>query len=565
MPNYAFQPSNGTTLTEQLLFSRGHKTKEAQDAFLSPDYDRGIHDPFLLKDMDVAVERIVRAIKNNERIVVYGDFDADGVPASVLMHDFFKKISYTNFSNYIPHRHLEGFGLHKDAISKVKEEGAQLLITLDCGITDVDEVDFANSLGIDVIITDHHLPGPELPQAVAVVDPKRADCSYPFDMLCGAGVAFKLVQGLLAYDRSHENVWNVKEGWEKWLLDMVGIATLSDMVPLHGENRVLAYFGLKVLRKSPRLGLVKLLKSLDIKQQHLVEDDIGFLITPRINAASRMANPMDAFNMLTAATDEEAERTVTFLNTLNVERKSAVAVMMKEIKKKVEGRDLTSKSVFVLGNPNWKPSLLGLVATSLVREYDRPVFLWGRSEDGTLKGSTRSDGRVDIVQLMRAVPREIFIDFGGHVMSGGFSLTDDHVHRFEDELCTAHDSLSKQEINSSVLIDARITSNDVTWDLFSTIEKLAPFGEANPKPLFMVENVVLTNAKTFGKTGDHFEVTFTGAKAKKLSAIKFFIEDNEIYKNLKPGDKVHLVANLEKSMFRNFPELRLRIVDILPA
>lgn len=565
MPTYSFRTPYGNTLTDQLLYHRGITTPEEQQAFLSPEYDAGIHDPFLMKDMDKAVERIVHAIKNNQKITIYGDFDADGVPASVVLHDFFKKILYTNFSNYIPHRHKEGFGLHKAAIENIRNEGADLLISLDCGITDVEEVAFANELGLDVIITDHHLPGEVLPPAVAVVDPKRADCEYPFDMLCGSGVGFKLVQALLAYDRANGNVWNVKEGWEKWLLDMVGLATLSDMVPLQGENRVLAYYGLKVLRKSPRLGLMKLLASLDVKQQHLVEDDITFLITPRINAASRMADPIDAFKMLTASTDAEADAAVTHLNSINTDRKSAVAVMMKEIKKKIEGRDLTSHPVLVLGNPDWKPSLLGLVATSLIREYDRPVFLWGRSEDGSLKGSCRSDGRVDVVSLMRTVPSELFIDFGGHTMSGGFSLTDDHVHRFEEELCKAHTSLDKKSINSELMIDAKINPQDITWSLWSVIEKLAPFGEANAKPLFMIEHVVLTNAKKFGKTGDHFEVTFTGDKGKKMSAIKFFVEDSPLYSSLKAGDKVHIVGHLEKSMFRNFPELRVRIVDILSA
>lgn len=560
---YVVRPIEGDTLLDQLLFHRGIKTIEDKSLFLNPDYEAGIHDPYLLKDMDKAVERIVLAVKNNEKIVIYGDFDADGVPATVVLHDFFKKIGFEHLSIYIPHRHLEGFGLHIDAVEKIKETGSQLLITVDCGITDVKEVELANKLGIDVIITDHHLPGSELPPAYAIVDPKRKDCIYPFHMLCGAGVAFKLVQGLIAYDKAHGNIWNITPGWEKWLLDMVGIATLSDMVPLLGENRIFAYYGLKVLRKTPRLGLLKLLKSLKINSQNIVEDDIGFLITPRINAASRMADPMDAFKFLTATTDVEADQSVEFLNGLNDERKSVVAVMMKEIKKKYEGRNLSEKSVLVLGNPNWKPALLGLVATSLLRDHDRPVFLWGRGDEGTIKGSCRSDGRVDIVELMRAVPREVFIDFGGHVMAGGFSLSDEHVHRFEEELCKAHEGLDKIEVGGEKFVDAILYPNDIHWDTWSVIERLAPFGQDNSKPLFMIKDVQLTGAKKFGKTANHFEVTFIGAKGKKITAIKFFVEDTDPLSQTKEGDKVTLIAHMEKSMFRNFPELRLRIVDIL--
>lgn len=574
MANYSIRPWKGDNLLDHLLFHRGLVDPADREAFLSPDYDKGIHDPMLFAGMKDAIERIRKAIISDERIAIFSDFDADGLPGGTILHDFFKKVGYLNFENYIPHRHLEGFGLNNDAIDKMKSRGATLIITIDCGITDIEKVDYANSLGMDVIITDHHLPGVELPKAFAVIDPKRVDCSYPEKMLCGSGVIFKVIQALLADDRarpeSNQLFSAAKVGWEKWLLDMVGLATLSDMVPLRGENRVFAHYGLKVLRKTPRLGIIKLLRSLDVKQENLVEDDIGFLITPRINAASRMADPMDAFKMLTASTDEEADMAVTHLNKLNDERKGTVAAMIKEIKKKVEERSLQDRSILALGNPDWKPALLGLAATTLVRDYGRPVFLWGRDENGVLKGSCRSDGSTDIVVLMRSLPSEIFIDKGGHSMAGGFSLTDEHIHEFADALCDAHkDIAAKKKIDEDAgivietFVDAALSPQDVTWETWSHIEKLAPFGEANPKPLFMIKSAPLTGIKMFGKTGNHLEVSFAGARGKKVTAIQFFCDPTEKIKSIKSGDPISLIVTLEKSMFRNFPELRLRIVDIL--
>ena len=568
MANYSVREFKGDDLLEHLLVTRGITDPIIRQEFLSPDYDTGVHDPFLLPDMDRVVERIRKAIAGGERIAIFSDFDADGLPGATVFYDFFKKISYSNIEVYIPHRHREGFGLNIGAIDKLKAGGAGLLITIDCGITDVEKVVYANSLGLDVIITDHHLPGDVLPPAFAIINPKLANSMYPEKMLCGSGVIFKVVQALLQDDRKRtedKQMFKVKEGWEKWLLDMVGLATLSDMVPLIGENRVFAHYGLKVLRKSPRLGIMKLLRSLKVEQSNLVEDDIGFLITPRINAASRMADPIDAFKMLIADTDEDADVAVAHLNRLNDERKGTVAAMIKEIKKKVEERSLQERSVLALGNPDWKPALLGLAATTLVRDYGRPVFLWGRSEDGVLKGSCRSDGEANIVTLMRAIPEKYFIDKGGHTMAGGFSLTDEHIHTFADALCEGYDAARRSSDvgKPSIAVDARLTPDQITWDTWRVIEQMAPFGEGNPKPLFMIDKVPLTGIKSFGKTGGHLELSFTGARGKKMVAIEFFSDRAKLLETLKIGDSVTLVVTLEKSMFRSFPELRVRIVDII--
>lgn len=283
-----------TDILQTLLTRRGLTDAEAIEAFLNPSYDDMTNDPYLLKDMEKGVVRILGAIDAHEKIAVYSDFDADGIPGGIILHDFFKKIGYDNFVNYIPHRDTEGYGFHKDAVRALSKEGVTLIITVDVGITAVDTVVYAQELGVDCIVTDHHEPLDTIPSAVAVINPKQATCTYPFSGLCGAGVAYKLVQALLQEARfSH-----IPRGWEKWLLDLVAIATVADMVPLVDENRALVHWGLYVLRKSQRPGLIALLRKLRIQQRFVTEEDIGFFIGPRINAASRMGHPQDAFELL---------------------------------------------------------------------------------------------------------------------------------------------------------------------------------------------------------------------------------------------------------------------------
>ena len=569
------RPWVGDTILDHLLNTRG--VSEAQkEAFISPDYDKHNFDPFLMVDMERSVIRIFEAIEKNQKIVIYGDFDADGIPASVILHDFFKKISYDNFINYIPHRHKEGFGFHLHVIEGLAEENnkdtgfnGMLIITVDCGIADIDTAKRAKELGIDVIITDHHLPNKDLPDAYAVLDPKRMDCSYPDKMLCGAGVAFKLVQGLINYDRNNGNKFDIKAGWEKWLLDMVGIATLSDMVPLINENRVFAKFGLMVLRKSQRLGLVKLFRALKISQKDLVEEDITFLVTPRINAASRMADPKDAFLLLSTTDPAVAEEMVKHLNSINDERKVVVAKMSKEIHKLVREMKLDEDDILVVGNPDWSPTLLGLVATTLVKDYGVPVFLWGRSE-GVLKGSCRSDGFCDVVSVMRDIQENhpnVFINAGGHSFSGGYSINSEFIHEFRDKIKDSYKKLygvsSAESKVQNYIADAILLPEQVNWNMWRDIEKLMPYGEGNAKPLFVFSDVVINSIKMFGKTKEHLEIEFN-----KLKAIQFFADSDmyeEIDGELKKGNVVRrtIVGNLEKSTFTYSPVLRIRIVDII--
>lgn len=547
-------------LMQTLLKNRGILTGEEAEKFLDPNYERDIHNPFLMLNMERAVERILQAMDAHEKIVIYGDYDCDGIPGSVVLHDFFKKIGYANFQNYIPHRHNEGYGLNVGAVEKLAGEGVTLMITVDCGITDVHEVARANELGMDVIITDHHLPQDVLPRAYTILNSKQAGDPYPDNMLCGAGVAWKLACALLARRRE---VWGVPVGWEKWLLDMAGLSTIADMVPLRNENRAIAHFGLKVLRKSPRLGLKKLLAKMNMPQMNIVEDDVGFMIGPRINAASRMGNPIDAFRLLASTDEREAEEFAEHLTHLNETRKGLVASMVKEARKHIEHRNTNDdlRGVIVIGNPLWRPGLAGLVASSLVEAYARPVFVWGRAEDGTIKGSCRSDGTANVVELMTSVKEGFFMDVGGHALSGGFSLEQEGIHTMEDELVRAYEKVCRPKEKTALHIDATLSPDDVNWSTWKIIDRLAPFGVANLKPTFLFENVRIDRVRQFGKEGAHRELIFTNSRGGTISAISFFVDDR-LCDPLVSGNCVDLVATLDVNTFRGKRELRLRIVNV---
>ncbi len=557
--NVALELKQYSDFTKILLFNRGITTGAAAEKFLNPDYERDIYDPFLILNMERAVERIIRAVDADEKIVVYGDYDCDGIPGSVVLHDFFKKIGYKNFSNYIPHRHIEGYGLNNPAIESFAKDGVKLIITVDLAIANVDEVALAESLGINVIITDHHLPQEVLPPAYAIVNSKQAGDTYPDNMLCGGGVAWKLVQALL---KTRGKEWGVPEGWEKWLLDMAGLSTIADMVPLVNENRVIAHYGLKVMRKSPRPGFQKLLRKMRVEQTTLTEDDVAFMIAPRINAASRMDIPIEAFSLLSTSDETVADELSDHLHNLNDTRKGLVAGMMKEAKKRVEERGV--KDIIVIGNPNWKPGVIGLIAGKLVEEYGRPAFVWGREDSEHIKGSCRSDGTVNLVELMAAVEEGFFLNIGGHEFSGGFSVTHEKIHFLEEELLKAHKKVKKvTALPSGEMIDCVLTIDDVTEANYKTIEKLSPYGVGNPKPAFLFNNVVIKEVSKFGKDKNHLKLIFENSKGIKIPAIGFFMDAKDHKVPVEAGATINLIATIERSLFMRRPEIRLRIIDIV--
>lgn len=548
-------------LTKKLLEARGVNESEAL-AFLDPKYETG--DPYLLTDMDQAVARILEAVEKKEKILIFADYDADGIPGAVVLSDFFTAIGYTNYEVYIPHRYEEGFGLNLTAVESFATNGVSLIITIDCGSADRDKVALANKLGMDVIVTDHHRPSDPPPEAFVIINPNKEGDTYPFKGLSGAGVAFKLVEALLWEIRNSkleiEAASPIPEGWEKWLLDMVGLATLSDMVPLLGENRVLAKYGLTVFRKSRRPGLRALLKELRLDQARLSEEDITFMITPRLNAASRMGDPSEAFRLLSTKDPAEASILAKNLNHLNDMRKGAVASMIREAHKRIEARS-SLREVIVIGDPHWRPGLVGLAAQKLSESYSKPVFVWGREGSTVIRGSCRSGGECDVVSLMEKSSAH-FIEYGGHSFSGGFSLSEDSVHTLEEELSSSFILVgSSAGTKEEIRVDAELSLSDVNEKTWAEIERISPFGEANPKPVFLFKGVLISAIKHFGKEKNHLEILFSDS-GKKVKAIKFFAKAEDFGESVREGARVSLFATMEKSFFGR-PEVRLRIVDII--
>ncbi len=554
-------------LLRRLLVGRGVTNQDQADKFLAPDYERDLPDPFLMLDMGRAVERIGRAVRDGERLAIFADYDADGVPGAAIIAAFFRRIGFSNFIVYIPDRHDESYGLNHQALGMLAADGVKLVITVDCGVSDVLPVAEANRLGMEVIVTDHHLVPEVLPPAYAIVNPKRPNDPYPYKMLAGAGVAFKLVQALartvLGASLRTVLASDLPLGWEKWLLDLVAIATVADLVPLTGENRALVYFGLKVLRQTPRLGLQRLFARLNLAPEFITEDDISFLIGPRLNSASRMSHGQAAYALLTADDEIEADRLARHLEEKNNERRVSVAAILETVRLEVGAA--ASGAVFVAGSPSWSLGVLGLAASRLVEQHRRPVFLWSRNGRGEIKGSCRSDGTVNIVELMKATEESagpgLFLSYGGHAQAGGFSLQPERLPVLAEHLSAAHRQLEKRPIaNSDLFYDWELPLDAVTSETHSLLERLAPFGPENPKPIFFFPRLPLRSCRNFGQDSNHLEMVFPHPDRGQIKAIQFFspASGGQIPRT---NGRIDLLATLEKSYFRARPELRLRIID----
>ncbi len=635
-------------ITKILLEKRGVNDKQSAYEFLFPSFEDHIGDPFQIYGMQKAVDRVMQALKNNEKIAIYSDYDCDGVPGGVLLRTFFDDIGYP-VTMYIPHRHNEGYGVHIHAIDILKERGVTLIITVDSGIANIDEVSYAKSIGVDFIVTDHHLPvtaiaedvqnergsdaeGTEkklgnkkakskkttagggspyqvVPDAVAVLNSKQDACTYHDDMLCGCAVAWKLSCAILASLRdakiAHDNFFAEKienqrgknaekiqnesqeyisvlekvatlpAGHEKWYLDLVGISTIADMVPLVKENRALAHYGLKVLRKTKRPGLLHIFSEQRMKKEFLIEDDIAFTIAPRINAASRMGDPIQAHQMLYEKDKESAEGYARDLEDLNTQRKGEVKDIISTIS---FNHDVYSNDVIVVGDMSWGPGILGLIAQKIIDETSKPVFVWGcgdsqsvatgidesSHEKVVLKGSCRSLGEVSVVDLMAHVGKTssggLFEGYGGHEGAGGFSLLFENVEKLSGALHEALKHVPKKEIGSQeVQIDAVISIDDINDVTYNAIAVLAPFGEGNPKPVFEIQDTNVLATKWFGKKGEHFEVVYGTSRGGKVKAIQFFAsKDIEEKVSRKHSALVHI----ERSYFAGRVELRMRIVEV---
>ena len=556
-------------LVRTLLGKRGIATQEEMAAFLNPEYGT-LHDPMLLSDMDKALARFFGALERGERIALYTDYDCDGIGSAVVLSDFLKRTGYENVEVYMPHRDIEGYGFHPAAVEELAARAAKLIITADVGIAAVQAVARAREFGVDVIITDHHEAMGKIPDAIAVVNPKLPSTSsgqekYPFAHLCGASVAFKFVQAALAEGkkRNLEKFIAVPAGWEKWLLDVVALATIADMVSMTGENRVLVHWGLQVLRKSPRPGIQALCEVARIRQREITEDDIGFSLAPRLNAASRMDHPDLAFKLLTTNDRVEAASIARQLEQLNNQRKGVVAGIVKQAKKRARERFGARSPLTVLGDTAWKPALLGLAANSVMGERGGVVCLWGRDAGGALKGSCRSDGSVSLVDLF-ANASDVFEQFGGHAHAGGFTVSSERVHTLQEDMLIAVKTATSAPVALTSESDATLLLSAISHTLMEDISRLSPFGVGNPKPVFLVAEAIVTQVKRFGKEQNHIEVMLEcRTSGRSIRAFDFFKGPEHFTYPPAQGQSAKLLATLERDTFRG--GLALRIVDVLRA
>ncbi len=524
---------------ETLLVARLDLSPEQHQAFISPAYSLGNLWAFI--DMEKAIERLYRAVKGGEHIGIYADYDCDGIPGAVVLIDLFKKLDVMDRVHvYIPDRHDEGYGLSIQGINELEKHSVTVMITVDVGITAIAEVADAQSRDIDVILTDHHAPLPEYPAAYALIHPAKGN--YINQDPCGAAVAFYLV---CAFIERYGKEFDIAEGWEKWLLDLVGFATLSDMVPLIGDNRMLAAYGLHVCRKTKRIGLKLLLEKNNIALSNLTETDLTFTVAPRLNAASRMDTPMLAFELLSTDDPKRALEIVKTLDSINKDRKTMVARIVKNALASIEHRMISTElgGIVVIGNPEWRPSVLGLVANKLVEKYKKSFFVWGEAGDGVIKGSCRMIDEHHAALLFQALPDGMILHAGGHQAAGGFAVAKEKIHFLEEALNTAiavvdHDGSAKVMHEAISLPLASATPRHV-----SVVRKFAPFGVGNTEPYFLFERVTVTNVKMFGKSKEHIEVVVHDATG-NATAFAFFADDILIEK-LSQGNIVSIIGTIE--------------------
>ncbi|SFH37551.1 exonuclease RecJ [Desulfotomaculum arcticum] len=485
-------------LMAQLLVNRGIYTLEAARDFLETSMQR-LHPPALMKDLTAAVEITIKALQQGNKILIYGDYDVDGVTSTALLVEIIRRLE-GNVDYYIPHRIAEGYGLHTGVLQKFHESGVDLVITVDCGISAVAEVAAANKSGGPlIIITDHHEPPSELPAAAAVVNPKRKDCSYPFRDLAGVGVAFKFGQALL--ERA-----GMSNAWEEYL-DFVCLGTIADIVSLTGENRILVRHGLPRLAGSARPGLQALFSVAGIKEETLGTREVGFMLAPRINAAGRMGDASLAVELLLCRKPDRAMEIAAILNRENQERQQMETMVLAEALGMLDGEPrLAEQKVLVLASLNWHPGVIGIVASKLTDRFYKPVLLIACQEDGQGKGSARSIEGFNLYQALEFCA-DTLLGFGGHAMAAGFSVETGKIDEFRDKINSYAERVLTEEIQSPVLeLDALISLEDITYDLVNEIEQLQPYGHGNPGPMFGMSGVKLVNCRGVGKKNAHLKM-----------------------------------------------------------
>ena len=551
-----------------LLVQRGIDTVEKAKKFFSPSL-RDLHDPFLMKDMDKAVERIEKAVKAGEKVMIYGDYDVDGTTAVSLVYKFLSQIGHKNLSFYIPDRYVDGYGISIRSIDHAVRKGVTLVIALDCGIKAVEKVAYAKQKGVDFIICDHHLPAEEIPQAVAVLDPKRTDCNYPFDELSGCGVGFKLVE---AYAKRN----NIPFADIEHLLDLLVVSIASDIVPLVDENRILAYYGLKRLNSTPSKGLLSIIKICGLEGHNITIDDIVFKIGPRINAAGRMrmdeedanAAPSGghaAVSLLIEGNEREAMKFGDVIDSYNQDRKSIDRNVTQEAHDYVEANpELKARKSTVIYNPKWMKGIVGIVASRLIETYYRPTVVLTKS-NGFVTGSARSVAGFDLYQAIESCS-DLLENFGGHMYAAGLTMREENVEaftkRFNDYV---ENNIDPNILVPQVDIDCELLFSEITDDFYRQLNNFQPFGPGNSAPVFMTRSVSNRgDAKLVGVECDHLRMDLMQREKPHTTIPAIAFQQPTHYEWVRAGKPVSVCYQIVENHYRGTVSKQLRIKDIKP-
>jgi len=534
-----------------ILVQRGIDTFEKAKQYFRPSLS-DLHDPFLLKDMDIAYARIKDAVTKQEKMMVYGDYDVDGTTAVSIVYSYFKTLNQ-NIEYYIPDRYKEGYGISKIGIDFAAENNIHLIIALDCGIRSNDLIDYANSKGVDFIICDHHLPGEKLPNAIAILNPKRFDCSYPYKELSGAGIGFKLIQG-----------YSKKEGFseEKILeyIDLVAVSIASDLVEMRGENRVLAFFGLKKLNENPSIGLQSLLESAAAKSKYSIQDII-FGIGPKINAAGRIADAKSAVKVLIEQDFSTARQLSRVLNDRNDERKELDTDITKDAVNIVENTPgLLERQSIVLRGEDWHKGVVGIVASRMVEQFYKPTIVFSLN-DGMYTGSARSVKNFDIHEAIQSCSE--FVDqFGGHKYAAGLSVKLENFEVFADafEKYVAA-NITESSLTPEVEYDLELELSDINENMMKLVSQMAPFGPGNTIPIFKTNNVKAQNTARVLKD-KHLKLQLSGNSRHPFDAIGFGLAEH--YHTVSNGNFFNACYSIEENNYNGRISVQLRLRDIKP-
>ena len=551
-----------------LLVQRGIDTLEKAKKFFNPQLS-DLHDPFLMKDMDKAVERVERAVRNREKIMVYGDYDVDGTTAVALVYKFLRQIGHKDLLFYIPDRYTEGYGISTKGIDHAARKGATLIIALDCGIKAIEKVDYAKRKGVDFIICDHHLPAEEIPRAVAVLDPKRADCSYPFDELSGCGVGFKLVQ---AYCQKNGIPFQQIEP----LLDLLAVSIASDIVPLVDENRILAHYGLLRLNASPSKGLLSIIKICGLDRHNITIDDIAFKIGPRINAAGRMrmdendenAAPSGGYaavNLLIEGNESLAEEFGSVIDGFNQDRKCIDRSVTQEAHDFIEAHaELKAAKSTVIYNPRWMKGIVGIVASRLIETYYRPTVVLTMS-NGFVTGSARSVPGFDLYQAIESCS-DLLENFGGHMYAAGLTMRPERVEEFTRRFnAYVEENIDPITLQPQVEIDSELFFSNITPAFRRDLNRFQPFGPGNPAPVFVTRGVVSHGeTKLVGADCEHLRMDLMQRQKPNTTIQTIAFQQPTHYEWIRAGHPIDVCYQIVENHYRGSVSVQLRIKDIKP-